>query len=228
MEILETDLHAHLAPGVDDGSRSPMETVALLRGLRGLGVRRVHVTPHQFRFGNDFTVAELRGLAADVGALAERAGIAIETAAGAEYYCGPRFLRALEEGEELLTFAWSGERAVLVEFPLAQPAVGVEQIAAVLLHRGVRPVMAHPERFDPQLVGRGRLADWSAAGWRFQLNLLSLEGHHGESAREAAVGLLHEGAVAAVGSDLHRPSELGLLGRAHDRFRRLAIAEVAS
>ena len=39
------DCHCHVIPGVDDGSRSTDESLAILRLLVGDGVRRVIATP---------------------------------------------------------------------------------------------------------------------------------------------------------------------------------------
>jgi len=41
-----TDLHSHLVPGVDDGSRTLVDSADGLRRLRDAGVRRIVTTPH--------------------------------------------------------------------------------------------------------------------------------------------------------------------------------------
>jgi protein-tyrosine phosphatase len=40
------DLHSHLLPGVDDGSRSVEQSVGVLRRMAGLGITDVCLTPH--------------------------------------------------------------------------------------------------------------------------------------------------------------------------------------
>ncbi len=226
MRPLQTDFHTHLVPRVDDGARSAAETVAMARGLYALGVRRVHLTPHQFRFGNNFSVSELHEQAVAVRALLQRANLPLEIRGGAEYLCRAPFFDAVHRGDTLATFEFGRERCVLVEFPPAQPLFGAQKLCETLLERGIRPMMAHPERADPRVVGRERLDELLAAGWIFQLNLLSLVGRHGPSAQVRAHALVERGDVAAVGSDLHRPSELDALRRAHERFQRLRAVEV--
>jgi tyrosine-protein phosphatase YwqE len=214
MELLRTDIHTHLVPAVDDGSRGPSDTVEMLRGLVALGVERVHTTPHQFRFRNDFTVEDLEQQAASVRLLAREAGLAIEIVAGAEYYFSERLLDAVQGGEALCTFETDGEPHLLIELPLNQPAAGVRPMGELLLRRGVRPVMAHPERLVPRLASLDRIRDWVAGGWKLQLNLPSLAGSHGSEADAAARELIAAGEYAFAGSDLHRPSELDALMRA--------------
>ncbi|MCK6462101.1 MAG: hypothetical protein L6Q95_19635, partial [Planctomycetes bacterium] len=144
---LAVDFHTHLAPGADDGSRGAVETVEMARGLAALGVRRVHLTPHQFRYGNDFAAGELLAMAGRVAELLAAARVTLEVVAGAEYCCGERFVRALEGGEELCTFDHDGRPHVLVEFPLDRPVAGVRRIGHALAWRGVGAVLAHPERY---------------------------------------------------------------------------------
>ncbi|MGQ0612320.1 MAG: tyrosine-protein phosphatase [Planctomycetaceae bacterium] len=214
--MLGTDLHSHLIPGVDDGSRGAVETIAMARGLQEMGVTRLHLTPHQYRMGNDFTLTDLRRHVDETHRILARAEIGLELVRSAEYYYGERFVDAIASAEELATFQELGETCVLIELPLQQPAVGVCRVAAALRKRGIRPVMAHPERVTGLLDDRERLDGWREAGWRFQLNLLSLTGHHGSRAADLGHALLEEGFYDFFGSDLHRPSQLESLRRARE------------
>jgi protein-tyrosine phosphatase len=213
-------------PGIDDGSRSPVETIAMARGLKELGVERVYLTPHQFKLSNRLELLEVQRNTDEVWRILARAEVEIEVCRGAEYYYGEDLLDALAGDAELITFTWDGEECLLVELPMNQPAVGVRRIADVLLRRGVRPVMAHPERTTGLSREFERVERWRDAGWRLQLNLLSLVGRHGAQAEDLAHLMLDEGLYDCVGSDLHRPTELNWLRQAHDAFR--AITEGVS
>lgn len=219
--MLRTDLHTHLLPGVDDGSRSPVETIAMARGLADLGVERVYLTPHNFKLSNRLSPLEVkRGADATWRTLA-RAGISLEVRAGAEYYYGEELLDALSRGEELITLDVDGEAHLLVELPLNQRAIGVRRVGEAILRRGIRPVLAHPERTAGIADGIDRVHGWTDAGWRLQLNLPSLLGRYGAAAREIAHLLLRQGLYEFAGSDLHRPAELEDLRHAHAAFREL-------
>lgn len=44
-----TDIHCHLVPAVDDGSRSLDETRQLIEAMRSIGIQRIITTPHIYR-----------------------------------------------------------------------------------------------------------------------------------------------------------------------------------
>jgi protein-tyrosine phosphatase len=228
---LDVDVHCHLLPAVDDGSRTVAESLEMARALAGLGVRRLHVTPHQFRFGLDWTPEEVARRVADLGAELERGGVSLELVPAGEHMFGERLLTAIERGERLLTWGPDGPgapAALLVELPLREPVVAVEAVARLLLRRRVRPVMAHPERVESVIADVARVRGWRAAGWEFQLDLLSLAGSYGRGATRTAEWLLGEGIYGWLGSDLHRSSQLPALERAHALLReRLEAAEPA-
>ncbi len=224
--MLAHDFHSHLMPGVDDGSRSPVETVAMAHGLVEIGVKRVTLTPHQFRLGNSFSVAELRRRTEEVAKLLEGAGVPLEVRCGAEHYYGEELLDAVGGRGELVPFDRDGLSHLLVELPLNQPAVGVRRFGEALVRRGLKPVLAHPERTAGLSRDHDRARGWREAGWLFQLNLLSLVGRHGPEAEEVSKAFLGEGLYDMAGSDLHRPSDLRYLRAAHDAFRAHSLPEV--
>ena len=44
-----TDIHCHLVPAVDDGSRSLDETRQLIEAMHSVGIQRIITTPHIYR-----------------------------------------------------------------------------------------------------------------------------------------------------------------------------------
>jgi protein-tyrosine phosphatase len=223
--LLSTDVHAHLIPGVDEGSRSIVETVTMARALAELGVRRLFLTPHQFRFGNDLSCADVRARTDAVRDALARALVPLEVFPSAEHYYGERLYDAVASDQELLTFDpdADGNRVLLVELPLRDPAVGVGPFAGLLRRRGILPLMAHPERVASVGDVR-RLEEWREAGWLFQLDLMSLVGRYGRDAMRLSHEMVEAGLCDRVGSDLHRSSQIGAVRAAHERFSSLVRA----
>ena len=47
-----TDIHSHILPGMDDGSRSTEESLAMLAASAAQGVRAIAATPHFYAMEN--------------------------------------------------------------------------------------------------------------------------------------------------------------------------------
>jgi len=226
---LETDYFTHLSPALGDGSRGAVETVAMARGLADLGVRRLHLTPPQYRGGKAIDLVELRRQTDAVWRLLARAEVPLEVVRGAEYPYGERLVDAVVAAEELVTFEHDGERCLLVSLLPHAPAIGVGRFGRALRRRGIRPVLAQPECIDAPV----RLDEWRDAGWRFLLALPALVGRYGGRVEDRAHAYLDAGLYELAGSDLRRPSDLEALREAHAAFlerspRATAETEVVS
>ena len=76
---------------------------------------------------------------------------------------------------------------------------------------GLTPVLAHPERYNYMVE-----KDYSTLkqlGVLFQLNLLSLIGYYGQTAKKKAELLLGKRMYDFTGSDLHSGRQISLLSR---------------
>ena len=200
----------------------------MARALSRLGVRRLYATPHQFRFGCRWTQAEIDARVVGLGGDHRRAGITLDIVASAEHMYGEELVGRVERNEPMMTFEVpdAAERdrdrvALLVELPLRQPAIGVERLAERLRGRGILPIMAHPERVAAAVDRPDCIERWTAAGWTFQLDLLSLAGSYGRAPGMLARRLLAGGRYRWAGSDLHRSSQLADLEVAHAECRRI-------
>lgn len=191
------DVHCHLLPGVDDGSPSAEISLKLLDKLAGMGVEGAYLTPHVMAgaYGRNDRISLNRKFEA----FGYDGPIKLKLAA--EHLLDEKFPVHLQNGP--LTLA---NEYVLVEFTLGGfPARAFDLLFEISL-QGYTPILAHPERYAflqhrmqrEQLLGR--LLD---AGCKFQLNLLSLTGWHGEHAKKLAEELIRRNLYTFVGTDLH-------------------------
>ena len=207
------DLHCHYLPGIDDGVRTHEDGVALCEGLRALGFSRVVATPHirTAMFDNDPA-----GLRASLEAFTRKAGEREWMPAlglGAEHFFDDVFWERFARGDVV---PYPSGRALLVELP---PAIFPQRTAACFFEmraRGVRPVLAHPERYRPLARSSEALAPLLDAGAFAQLDLMSLVGRYGRTARRAAERMLDEDLYQLAASDAHRPSDLPDVAQALD------------
>ena len=202
---LMVDVHSHLIPEVDDGVSTIEESLDILRSMSNMGYQKAITTPHVM---NDFypnTAEDIRRRAKQLQNEVDAAGIDMEINAAAEYYMDEHFMQMLEDKEELLTF---GDKYLLFETSfLNEPAYLREGIFQII-SSGMKPVLAHPERYvfiqnRPEI-----LEDLMARGLLLQVNTISLSGYYSKGAKKLAELLIDEKTVSFLGSDCHNKKQL--------------------
>jgi protein-tyrosine phosphatase len=204
LATLQTDMHSHLLPGLDDGAETVADSLQLLRELRTLGFRKLIMTPHIMGDFYKNTPTGIRAALAELRAAAQEADlgdIALECAA--EYYLDEWLGQKLADGTELLSFG--GERRYLLfETSYMNEPFNLQATIFELKAAGYRPVLAHPERYTYYY---GRFAEIRKLrleyGVLLQLNLNSLAGYYSPAARQVAEQMIDEGLVDFVGTDTH-------------------------
>lgn len=197
---LGTDMHCHLVPMVDDGSKCIEESIECLQTLQAVGYNKVIITPHfqHPRFPNDEDdivrrYEELKKRATDAGITLEFGGI------GGEYRIDSGFAKRLENPR----FLQVGGKYVLVEFSLHQQMMGCDEMIFDMQMKGYEVILAHPERYPYLSVGSSRMEQLKNQGVFFQINVLSLGGFYGDEAKRRAFTMLEEGMVEFMGTDTH-------------------------
>ena len=211
------DLHSHLVPGVDDGTRTLAESLEALRGLFREGVRAAVTTPHLLVPHLPTQDSVQRELDRHRRAFAEL-----------ELACRDREdLPAIYLGQEI----WAPDavavqrvvhradvglpgRFVLVEFGFDLEGTHNDVVRAVL-DSGRQIVIAHPERYrylpgmDPLDVMRA----WQELGALLQVNVGSLNGHYNGSspgAERLAWQMAAADLIDVLATDHHGPRRSGV------------------
>ncbi|MCR5445038.1 MAG: hypothetical protein K6E96_05060 [Bacteroidales bacterium] len=197
---LGTDMHCHLIPTVDDGSKCTEESIICLQTLQAVGYKKVYVTPHfqHPRFPNDeedikLRYAQLLKDAAEAGIEIEFAGIA------GEYRIDSGFPQRLENPR----FLKIADKYILVEFSLHQQMPGCDEMIFELQTRGYEVILAHPERYPYLNIDGNRIEQLLNQGVYMQTNILSLGGFYGEEAKRRALTMIDRGWVSFLGTDTH-------------------------
>lgn len=175
------DLHSHLLPGVDDGSRSVEQSVGVLARFRSLGVTTVALTPHLLasQVGQGFPPAYEAAWAKLLPEVPE----GITLVRGAEVMLDrPLPPEAVDRRVTL-----GGTRYILVEFPRMVPAEIVGRALREVMHMGLIPVLAHPERYSSCTVEAATVWRQTGAVLQVDATTLTLPRSRGDRAR-ALVG----------------------------------------
>ena len=205
---LEVDMHSHLIPGIDDGSKSMEESLELLQRLSSYGLRKIITTPHIMSEYYKNTPELIHMGLEDLRKSAKAAGISMEIEAAAEYYIDEILLEKIKAGEQLLTF---GDGYILVETGfINKPQMLLETIFQLEM-AGYKPILAHPERYQYLLSDKVLLEDLIARGIFFQVNLLSLTGFYSKQVKDFAENLLDRRLVKFFGTDCHNERYLDML-----------------
>lgn len=215
------DLHCHYLPGIDDGAKTASEGQNMLEGLRGLGFETVVATPHIRTAMFENRAPQLRAHFAsfEKGPFAEldqdaRPAIAL----AAEHYFDDVFISLLSRDEVL---PYPGNQAILIEFHYEVWPRGVQQRIFDMQIRGLRPVIAHPERYAALSRHDDDLLALLDAGALALLDLMSLVGRYGERTQRTALRLLERGLYDAACSDSHRPDDIVLVEKSIEQLCRL-------
>lgn len=211
------DLHLHYVPAVDDGVRTMDETRKMLEGLHALGYVRCVATPH-IRSG--MFENRKNGLEGGFRAVTEAmAGLTVPALGlASEHFFDDVFWQLFERREVL---PYPGENAILIELHPDRWPRGLTERFFQMQVRGLRPMIAHPERYAPLADETDPLDVLLDAGAMTQLDLMSLVGRYGDRPRRVAERMLEEGAYDIACTDAHRPEDVDHVARAIDRLRAL-------
>jgi tyrosine-protein phosphatase YwqE len=201
-------MHSHLLPGIDDGSPDLATSLQLIRGLKGLGDKKIITTPHVLWEIYPNTRETIVNKQQEVQKEIEAAGIDIEFRAAAEYFIDDHFADQLKNKVPLLTIS---ANMVLVEFSMVNMPMDLQEVLFEMQLQNYQPVLAHPERYSFLVRKKEVFDELKNAGCLFQLNLLSLSGHYGEGIQQIAESLLKKGYYDYAGTDLHHHRHLSLL-----------------
>jgi protein-tyrosine phosphatase len=92
---VQTDMHSHVLPGIDDGAADIASSLQLLHGMYDLGIRTVVATPHIIGdlYRND--AATINNALNKVKGAVAGAGLEMEISAAAEYMLDDYFVSLL-------------------------------------------------------------------------------------------------------------------------------------
>ncbi len=209
------DIHCHILPEVDDGSKSWDMSVEMCRMAAADGTKHMVATPH----ANDrypYDRERLRGL---VEELQQRCGGDPEISLGCDFHLSyENFKSALAEPEK---FSIRNTQYMLVELSNYSIPVAINDCFAQFAGKGITPVLTHPERNPILQRSLERVLGWVEQGCVVQVTASALTGGWGEQSWRAAEWLLKRNAVHVLASDAHDTKRRvpGLRGA------RMAVAE---
>ncbi|WP_378187977.1 tyrosine-protein phosphatase [Aquimarina sp. W85] len=202
------DIHSHLLPGIDDGVKTISQSVHIIKSLQSIGINKIITTPHimQDVWPNTSQIIHDK-LKTVRNALKSLNLDEITINASAEYMLDDAFLKKISNKDILELY----DTYILVEMSTFSPPINLLEMVFQIKISGYSPILAHPERYGFYHSDISQYDELKSAGFKFQLNLLSLTGHYGKKVQDVAKYLIKEGFIDFVGSDIHNYNHLDII-----------------
>ena len=197
------DLHAHILPGVDDGARTPEETLEMSRAAARCGTKAVLATPHRKDVTENWSVDHLNRLIDEINAQNREQGVDLSLLLGMENHLSPDLPNEIEAGRAL---TMNNSRYILVEMPFFGRPDWVEDTLSRIQIQGLTPVLAHPERIEAFQQDPDLLATFIERGMLSQITAGSVVGTWGEQVKRFTHELLRSRMAHVMASDTHAPT----------------------
>jgi len=219
------DLHCHILPALDDGALDLADSLAMARQAERDGITTICATPH-IRDDHDVEIDELPARIAELQGELDRHGVEVRIAQGGEVSqlgadtLSDAHLRAVSLG---------GGGWILLEPAPGPIAEALPALAHRLAHRGMRTIVAHPERHAGAGFER-YLHELKEAGCLIQWTAEFIAERPAGAAEDPILRLAREGLVDVLASDAHsshggRPVRLS---GGVERLREVCTAEQVS
>lgn len=207
LSFLEVDMHNHLLPGIDDGSKSVDQSIQLISGLRQLGFNKFVCTPHILDGMYPNTAKTIGQAHRQLQTALKDQNQKIETVAAAEHMIDDGIARLIEKND--LCVMPGGY--VLIEMSYLQESKALFQTILDIQNLGYKPILAHPERYNYFHYNFDMYKQIKNAGCLLQLNLLAISRYYGVEVKSTALTLIKSGMYDFVGTDLHHEKHLTAL-----------------
>jgi tyrosine-protein phosphatase YwqE len=213
VQPIYVDMHSHLLPAIDDGSKNMQETFAMIERMKTMGYQKIITTPHimgDYYKNTPETIGEKLN---EVKKHLYDQGLEIELEAAAEYYVDESLVKKLKSKEKLLTF---GDNYLLIETSYLNEPSNFAEVIMLIKENGYWPILAHPERYQYLYVDFEKYERLYALDISFQLNINSVGGYYGKQAKFFAKKLIDKSMIGFIGSDCHSMKHLDVLEKTRE------------
>jgi tyrosine-protein phosphatase YwqE len=207
LSILGCDVHSHLVPNIDDGSKGLEDSINMITKLHELGYKKLITTPHIMSDAYRNTPETILGGLESVKQALKENNINVEMDAAAEYYLDFDFERKLNE-EKLLTF---GNNYLLFEVSYMNPPDNLFHVIFKMQTLGYKPVLAHPERYNYWHTEFEKYESFIDKGVLLQMNLNSLTGYYSIATKKVAERMIEKNMISFLGTDCHHVGHINLM-----------------
>lgn len=217
--MVMVDLHCHLLPGIDDGSKNMKISLRLAREATENGVTHALLTPHHM---NGHYVNHKRDVIRKTKEFQEQLkshNIPLTVFPGQEVRINGNLLDALDKDDIL--FADTGNKYMMLEFPDDDVPHYTNQMIFDLQQRGIIPIIVHPERNTKIMKNPDLIYQLLEKGCLSQITASSYVGTFGKKVENFSRQLIEAGQGYVFASDAHDlPGRKYEMKQAFDKLQR--------
>lgn len=200
------DIHAHLVPGVDDGSKSNKETVEMVKLAFQAGITTMIATPHYSKGFQDYETDDIKKYCRALEKFVQKnVSPDFRIYAGQEIFYSERSLEMIQSGEVI---SLADSQYILLEF--------APEVTYSLLYQALReiamtpyyPVLAHVERYVC-LRDVERIEELKNLGVMLQMNYAHIGGSWFDADTKWCRQMLKAGYIDILSTDMHNSTDKG-------------------
>lgn len=195
------DIHCHILPGIDDGSKDWETSIKLAHAAVKDGITHAVVTPHTLNGRYLNHKKDVIKLTAEYQKRLKDENIPLTVFPGQEVRISGDLPQALD-GDDILFLDEDG-RYMLLEFPSDDVPSYAKDMIFKIMQRGITPIIVHPERNSRILKEPVILQELIEQGCLVQITASSYIGTFGKDIEEMSRKFIEAGQCSCFASDAH-------------------------
>ena len=195
------DIHCHILPGIDDGSKDWETSIKLAHAAVKDGITHAVVTPHTLNGRYLNHKKDVIKLTAAYQKRLKDENIPLTVFPGQEVRISGDLPQALDDDDIL--FLDEDGRYMLLEFPSDDVPSYAKDMIFKIMQRGITPIIVHPERNSRILKEPVILQELIEQGCLVQITASSYIGTFGKDIEEMSRKFIEAGQCSCFASDAH-------------------------
>ncbi len=212
------DIHTHILPGLDDGPDCLANSLKYVKIAYDEGITTICATPHAMDAVYQCTPIQILFKCFLLTQELEKKDIPVCIRPGSEIRLTHDIISLYDKGS-LMTLN-NLRKHILLELPPVFIMKGVSNIITQLADRGIKVIIAHPERNATIIKNMSIVTDLISAGALMQVTATSLTGGFGKRIMKISEKMLLNNTVTFISSDFH-PGRQFMMQDAYDKTREM-------
>ena len=194
------DIHSHIIPEVDDGSRNIQESISMIKKANEKGIKTIVATPHYKTNKYEIKRKELENKVFSLNNILKINNIDTKILLGQEIMVDINMFELFDKG---IISGINNSKYILIEFDMEVELLNSDMFIKKIIDKGYIPIVAHPERYRYVTKDINIVKRWINSGALMQMNISSVLGNYGQIVQKTIIKLLNKNLIHLWGSDVH-------------------------